>query len=220
MKKGRRLFTPLDIVAPWLVCLGSAALCIWGAVVAPNIGARIASIAPGIFFLAFIPLWYVVRSKKTKVDFTTNHGIGCVWGKRNKPARITVEQWTDKIVQHWAMTAFPRGKKGAVLLSQEEVLSALKGTICFFVDDEKLSAFGRFVRGYTWGSNFVVGRRLDSIEQQGTTDYTYVRDLFDHEMGHIILGFNGEGWEEKKHHDIQAKVGSPFVVNDYLSKGV
>lgn len=216
MKKGLRLFTPLDIVAPWLVCLGSTGLCVWAFIAGTPgeggdpISVKVVSAIVGVIFLSVIPLWYFVRSRKTKVDFTTRHGIGCVWGKRNKPARLLVEQWTDKIIQHWSNTPYVKGR-GKVQLNLREVMSALKDTICFFVDKEKLSVWGRFVRGYTQGPNFVIGWRADSIEQQGTTDTVYVRNLFDHELGHVILGFNGEGWDEKHHHEIQAKVGTSFA---------
>jgi len=206
--------TPLDLLAPWGVCLLSAGLCLWGMLAGKPMGnesvivPQLIMAAVGLIFLAFIPLWYYVRSRLRRFHYITN-GVYVVQGQKNKPAEDMVSDWINWVLTHWV------GKEIEVAglplkLTANDVMNALQGVTLFFLDEEKLSVWGRFVRGYSWGKDVVVGWRADQIEQQGTTDWSYVERLTRHELSHPILGFNGVGWNEKLHHKIfqATKLGS------------
>jgi hypothetical protein len=54
-------FKPLDLLAPWAVCLGSAGLCTWGTVKYWGQVPGYICLAVAVAFLAGIPLWYKIR---------------------------------------------------------------------------------------------------------------------------------------------------------------
>lgn len=184
------VFTPLDLLAPWAVCLGSAALCIYAALAGKVMGgspvvAKIITFAVAAVFLAGIPLWYFVRSRVRKYDLKTRHGLYVVLGQKNKPTLASVESWTDDLFDFW------RSKNVGVSAT------TLAGLTVFCLDAEKLSIWGRFVRGYSTWSDITIGWR----------DAEYVRSLFRHELSHHILYRAGQGWDETKHHQIFAETG-------------
>jgi len=184
------IFTPLDLLAPWAVCLGSAALCIYAALAGKVMGgspvvAKIIAFAVAALFLAGIPLWYFVRSRFRKFDLKTKHGLYVVHGQKNKPPLHDVETWTDELIFFW------RSKDIGVSVP------ALAGITIFCLDVEKLSVWGRFVRGYTNGSDITIGWR----------DSEYAKSLFRHELSHCILLRGGKGWDENTHHQIFAEKG-------------
>ena len=201
MLKSQRtwVFSPFDIIAPWLTGLGAAAICIYGFFYGTPlgtdvVGAKITMAITALAFLASIPLWYFVRSRLRKYHYKTTHGIYVRKGKRNCPAQIEVEFWTREVLDHWMKAEFRSARGGTRTLTGQEVLDALDGINLFFVDKERLSVVGRWVRAYAWGKDIVVGYRPN--------DKAYVRSLTVHEESHPVLGFNGEGWSEQQHHDL------------------
>ena len=76
-------------------------------------------------------------------------------------------------------------------------MPALAGITIFCLDVEKLSVWGRFVRGYTNGSDITIGWR----------DSEYAKSLFRHELSHCILLRGGKGLDETTHHQIFAEKG-------------
>ncbi|MBV6343783.1 hypothetical protein, partial [Candidatus Magnetobacterium casense] len=78
---------------------------------------------------------------------------------------------------------------------RENQLVWLSGLMVHFLDEEKLSVMGRFVRGYSTGVGgvAVIGRR--------DNDAKYVWNLFKHEVSHVILNGFGMPLDEKVHHE-------------------
>lgn len=201
IKQRTWVFTPLDLLSPWGVCLGTAALCIWAVISGKMMGSgnplvpKIIAGAVAAVFLAAIPIWYFIRSRLRKYNFKTRQGIYVVVGRHNKPLQVTVEAWIRAVVDHWISAPF-QGIKGHRTLTRDGVTKALQGVTIFYRDEEKLSVLGRFVRGYSWGKDIVVGYKIGAP--------TYVQSLTRHELSHPILGYNGEGWNEEQHHKIFA----------------
>jgi hypothetical protein len=193
------VFSPQDIIAPWLVGLGCAGICIYGFFYGVPlgkdiVGAKVTMGVTALAFLASIPLWYFMRSRLRKYHYKTQHGIYVRKGKKNNPAQVEVEFWTREVLDHWMKAEFRSVRGGTRKLTEKELFDALEGVNLFYVDKEKLSVLGRWVRGYSWGKDIVVGFRPN--------DKNYVRSLTIHEQSHPVLGFNGEGWSEQHHHDI------------------
>lgn len=213
MKTERKwVFTWLDLVAPWGVCLGSIGLCIWAAIAGKPVDggsatpAKVVSIATACVFAAAIPLWYFVRSRFRKFDLKLG-AMYVTYGKKNRPPAGDMEAWTESVIQHWANAEWGSKKNGngdifPRSLSHSQVMKALDGVQVFLHDKEKLSVWGRFVRGFTQGKDIVIGYRDGQP--------AYVRSLWRHELSHPVLGFNGEGWDEKRHHQIfeETKLGA------------
>jgi hypothetical protein len=88
-----------------------------------------------------------------------------------------------------------------ITLKAKHVLDAIDGCRAFFLDKEKLTAAGRAVRAFAWGSMFAVGYR------SGEGGASYVQSLFKHECSHCILGWCGFSWDEEKHHKIFKEMG-------------
>lgn len=57
-------FKPLDLLAPWGICLGAGGLCVWGAIFGDieTHGRVICGITAAVFFSG-IPLWYRFKGK-------------------------------------------------------------------------------------------------------------------------------------------------------------
>jgi hypothetical protein len=214
-KRGKLVFTWLDLLAPWAICLGSAALCAYAALKGTPLGgdptaAKIIAWVVGAAFLAGIPLWYLIRGRKRTPDFTTSHGIHVVLGKKHRPTKARIEEWTESLITHWIKVHWHRGSS-KVTLSVHNVKQALDGVTVFFADKEKLSVWGRFVRGYSWGKDIVIGMKpLNFDDPVGGFEYQkgfrfdvgYTKSLYRHEASHPVLGFNGEPWDEKRHHAV------------------
>jgi len=207
IKQRTWVFSPLDLLAPWGVGLGAVALCIWAIVSGkpmedgnPLVPKIIAGVV-GALFLASIPLWYFIRSRLRRYHFKTRDGIYVRVGERNKPLQAAVELWTNEVAKHWQISSFA-SSRGQRRLTKEEITSALRGITIFYRDEEKLSVLGRFVRGYSWGKDIVVGYKVGAPK--------YVQSLTRHELSHPILGYNGEGWNEEQHHKIfeETKLGA------------
>jgi hypothetical protein len=56
-------FKPLDLLAPWGICLGSAGLCIAGTVKYWGQVPGYICMAVAAAFVAGIPLWYRIRNR-------------------------------------------------------------------------------------------------------------------------------------------------------------
>lgn len=196
------VFTPLDLVAPWGVCLTAVVLCIWAIVSGKPMGTenllvpKIIAGVVGVLFLAAIPLWYLLRSKLRRYHYKTAYGVYVLVGKVNRPLLATVEMWIKEVINHWSTVSF-NDWQGKRRFTYAEVCEALQGITVFYRDEEKLSVLGRFVRGYSWGKDVVVGYK------KGAPDY--VHSLTKHELSHPILGYNGDGWNEAEHHKIFAE---------------
>jgi len=199
------VFSYLDLIAPWGVALAAAALCAYAAIhgVADGnpIAAKVVSIATGIVFLAMVPLWYFIRSKLRKYDYKTRHGLYVVLGKTNTPDQSMVEMWTAEVIAHWVGNTWTNSRGIQTLMSGAKVDSAVQGLTVFFRDEEKLSIWGRFVRGYSTDLDLTVGWNKNP---------DYVHGLFRHELSHPILNAAGEPWNEDWHHQVfqQTKLGA------------
>lgn len=200
------VFTWLDLLAPWAICLGSAALCAWAAFKGTPMGTenilipRIISILVGVLFLSGIPLWYLVRSKVRKATYFTKDGVAVVLGKYNRPAKEDVESWSDSVSEHWQKAEWSHGDppiKGPVKKTQVDL--AFQQLTCFCFDKEKLSIWGRIVRGWSLGKDIGIGY------QQGKPEYT--QSLYRHEASHSILDQTSLPWDGEVHHNLFKETG-------------
>lgn len=193
------VFTPFDIVAPWLICLASAGLCTWGAVVAHGPG-RWVSTATGLVFLLGILAFYLVRGRKRMPDFEVC-GLGIVWGARNKPSKELVALWVRDLTTFWLgkSITLSHAELSARTITQSIVDKALTGMTVICYDADHFSFWGRQVCGYTFGRDVAIGFKGE--------DMNYTASLFRHEVSHQILDAAGVLWDEARHHRIFQDVG-------------
>lgn len=178
------MFTWLDLIAPIGVCLGSAALCLWAAIKGKAKDRKVAvaiSIATGVLFLAGIPAWYIVRGQMLKPDYTTSYGLDVVQGKLNKCEEPWVNEHTKWLIDFWSKHYDPA-----------KVNESVKGKLLVCLDEEKLTVWGRFVRGYSQGKFSVIG---------WNGKLTYSESLLKHELSHqIVMPF--VPYSEEGHHQL------------------
>lgn len=191
-------FTPLDLLAPIGICLGAAALCFVGGILPKEapLAARIISIATGVLFLCGIPLWYFVRGKMLKPDFSTKHGLRIKLGKEvNRPTVEAIEKWTDDAVAFWA-NRVDRNNRGLKQQSKEEIYNNINGVLVVFVDRAKLTKMQYVMAGYTDGySEIFIGYKSKPADR--------TEKLFRHELSHVILCKMGLGaWDGGDEHHI------------------
>lgn len=208
MTKSSFVFKPLDLIAPWAICCGSAGLCIWA--IASGEGELVGKIIAGVVGLVFllgIPAWYLVRGRARKPDFVTMHGVNVVLGQKHKPSKGEIEAWTGEVINHWCKASWHRGGS-RVSLAALQVKKAVDGVTVFFLDKEKIGVMGRWVRGYSMGKDIVIGMKavtFDSKEMYKDDlffDIGYSKRLYRHELSHPILLYNGEPWDEARHHAV------------------
>ncbi len=198
------VFSWLDLIFPWGICLLAAALCLWAVIAGKPIDGKstapkIVAGAVGAVFLLSIPLWYFVRSRFRRYSFKTKHGVYAVLGLKNRPTQGMVEKWSDDLILHWSDKEFTASGK-TYRLTAAQVAKALEEVTIFYLDEHEISSWGRMVRGYCLGKDIVIGYK--SQIEQGIPDWKYVESLTRHEMSHTILDGNGVEWNEKIHHEI------------------
>lgn len=170
-----------DLIAPWGICLGAAALCLWAVIAAENWKGKLVSAITGVFFLGAIGAFYWVRSDKTEYTYKTEYGIGVVAGEKNTCEQADVEADIQWVIDFWSKH-----------YDADKVKDSLKHKRLFCIDEEEFSVYGRWVRGVTTGNSAVVG-------WNGKAAYT--SSLIRHELSHLILAGAGVAWNEKLHHD-------------------
>ena len=198
MAKGRLIFTKMDLIAPWGICILAACLCALGILKAPELPAKIISGIVGGFFLSCIPIWYICRRWLRTVSYTTRHGVNVVWGSSNKPEKLMIETLTEDLITFWSSKTFYIGGK-ACTIPELKAREAMLDMWAFFLDQEKLSLIGRWARGYATGKDIVCG-------WNGSLSYT--QSLFRHEGAHVMLNFGGYAvLSEKEQHDLFKTIG-------------
>lgn len=200
------VFTWLDLIAPWGVCLGSATLCAWAAISGQPMGMenplvpKIISWVVAAMFLAGIPLWYLVRSRVRKADYFTDDGVAMVLGKLNRPAKEDVEAWSKRVREHWLEKKWSYGEPpvtGPVKTGQIDL--AFRTLTCFCFDKDKLTIWNRLVRGWCTGKDIGIGY------QAGKPEYT--ESLYVHESSHSVLDQTSLPWNETVHHQLFKDTG-------------
>ena len=137
--------------------------------------------------MAIVVAFVAMRLMARKPDYILSAPhVKVVLGDFNRPARDQVTNWIQRVIVHWANQRRPKGP-----LPQGSVIDALNGTTIFYLDNEKLTSWGRAVRGYTQGKDVVVGNTIGHIES-----------LTVHELSHVVLDHLGIPWNEKSHHDL------------------
>lgn len=186
------LFSWFDLVFPIGTALLAAVLGVWAAMKATDLPGKLVSIATAIVFCVPIPVLYTMRSNANAHDYVLpNYEIYVVQGEKNKCAPEDVKKWTEWVVSWWS----DKYKTGDVLLS-------LKGKRLICVDEEKITAFQRFMRGFSWGRQIVIG-------YNGKPEYT--ESLFKHEAGHFVLyGAGKEPKVEADQHKKMKEIGYPY----------
>lgn len=201
MAKGSFVFKPLDLIAPWAICCGSAGLCFYTALRGDaELVGKIIAVVVGLVFVAGIPIWYLVRGRARKADYVTMDGVNVVLGKKHKLPKGEVETWTAAVIAHWCTVEWGRGGS-TVSLSKPQVLQAVLGVTAFFLDKEKIGVMGRWVRGYAQGKDIVIGMKPDA-SLGFEFDFSYSHKLYRHELSHPVLLYNGEPWDEARHHAV------------------
>ena len=184
------IFTWLDLIIPWAVSLGTAAICGYGVYGGDTVAGKIISGLTGLAFLAFIPLWYWMRSKCFKADYVLENGLRVMLGKRNRPPIEAVRYWALFVENFWEK------RKGERVKDMWKIGST--GKRCIFLDSEAITIWGRLVRGYSTSTDIVVGFPISAVDFESGKNY--VRDLFGHEASHHALNAAGMPWNEKLHH--------------------
>lgn len=181
------MFTWLDLVAPIGICCLAAFLCYLGFRKSKKIPPKLVCAITGGFFLAFIPLWYVVRDQKIEPDYTSGYGLEVVQGVKNKCEKKQIDEWSKWLIDLWS------GHYDVTC-----VRTSLKGKLVVCVDEEKLSVLGRAVRGYSHGRFSVVG---------WNGKISYAESLFKHEVSHQIIGSCVMPFHEEEHHKLFKEKG-------------
>ena len=189
------MFSLFDLVAPIGVTVVSVVLGIWGAIVAPEIGAKIACLALVGLTAGLTGVFYYLRWRVRFVPaYVTSHGIAVRFAEGAMRLGVNViEDEVDKLLSFWR-DKLPVGVDAAI----REELATIRLT---FAADEK---FGVTSKGkiYMW----VYGVTIDNQIYIGqTTPYSLerTRSLIRHEVSHSVLyaaGFPGE-----THHAIMAQ---------------
>lgn len=174
------MFRWLDLIIPIGTGLLSFGLCAWGALSATELPGIIISWATGAVFLASIPVWYWVRSSGLRPDCTAAYGVEIKFGKENTPNLAAINSWLHALVAFWSDH-----------YERSVIEESLRGKLVVFRDRERLTIFGRYVRGYAFSSVAVIGYK---------PSLSYRASLFRHEVSHLVLG-RTEGGDEKHHHD-------------------
>lgn len=177
------MFHPMDLVAPLGIALLAVALCTWGFIKAKNTPARIACALTAAAFCGCTAGLYVMRHLSRKADYTTMQGVRVRQGIKNKCEKSWVTSEVQWVLDWWAKQCPDKGMTAVAAAVDDRLL------VC--VDEERLSAAGRWVRGYTWGSVAVVG-------WNGNPAYT--SSLIRHELSHTAAVGCGYPLDEEKHH--------------------
>jgi hypothetical protein len=176
------MFRPFDLVAPIGFTLVALVFGIWGAIVGQDTPAKIISMLPALAGLVATAGLYFMRWHARRADFVTSQGMRVRLGRQNRPTKVQVERWLEWVIEFWSDHYPPRA-----------VADAFDGFFMVFVDKEKLSAAGRFMRGYTTATASVIG-------YNGNPAYT--ESLAKHEPSHHVLDVMGIPWNEEIHHAI------------------
>jgi len=178
------MFVWMDLI-PILITLLVLVLCIWGAVRAAATGGKVASGATGAVFVAVLVLFFVrIRCPAQTADYVTSGEMRVV-GEKLCP-KADVERWVSATIAFWTPLYLPS--------STANLPNVTRGKLLACVDQEKLTAWGRYVRGYTDGQVIVLGNKPG--------DPCYKVKLFVHELSHLCLGSIGVPWIEERHHAI------------------
>lgn len=201
MVKAPTLFKPIDLVSPLGVCLGSAALCIWGAAAAGSTSAKAVSIATGVVFLAGPVIWYLLRWSYIKHDFQTVHGLFVRLGKVNRPTKDHMERWTDELVNFWPTTELAK----VYHFTGSDVAKAIDGVWVIFSDNDRFlvqrpGGVMGFVYGYARPNEIFIRNPPTVLGKP--KDETATRLLFRHELSHVIVEKGTGIANETKHHRI------------------
>jgi hypothetical protein len=198
------VFSPLDLIAPWFVCLLTAGLCFWGMVKAltvpgNGVGAGISG-GVGLVFLLAIPAYYWVRADTRNPAFCIDT-MGVIWGKINKPSKEMVSAWLEELTTFWLQKSVrPLSDQTVrVTIIQPTIDRALSGLAVICHDTDHFSIFGRMVCGYSFGRDVAIGYKPPGMD--------YTASLFRHEVSHHILDAAGVVGDEERHHRIFKEVG-------------
>lgn len=178
------MFSWFDLIAPLGINLVALVFGIWGGIVAPEVGGKVASLLTAAAFTVVTVVIYVLRWRFWRYDYKTKHGLRVTLGEKNRPARASVEEWSQWTVDFWVGQKWPA----------EDVLAALKNARVIFVDQESYSVpnFAKLVYGAYDGRLMSIGTKAPE-------------SVFKHELSHRILDKLGVQWD--KHHDIFALRG-------------
>lgn len=177
------MFTPIDLIFPWGICVIAVGLCLWAAIkgkAKDRTAMRIATLGTAAVFVLAIPGWYIARGILNNPDYVSSYGIEVVQGKINKCKQRDIDSWSEWVVNFWSSH-----------YDTKKVQQSLKGKKLVCLDMEKIPTLTRYVRGVSHG-------RMSAIGWNGEIEYT--RSLFIHEMSHHIVD-QFIPYDEQGHHN-------------------
>lgn len=178
------MFSLMDLVAPIGISLLSAVLCIWGFVKAKEKPAKVVCVLTGLVFLGSNPALYLMRYASRKADYTTQQGVRVRQGEKNKCEKAYVTENVQWVLDWWSKHCPDKAAK---------VVASVDDRLLVCLDEEKLGAAGRWMRGYTWGNATVVG-------WNGKQEYT--TSLIRHELSHTAATGCGYPLDEEAQHKL------------------
>lgn len=178
------MFHPIDLIAPIGIGLLATFLCLWGYSKAKVAPAKVACLLCACAFLAASPALYLLRWQARKSDYTTQQGVRVRQGTKSQCLQPNVTAHVQWVIDWWQKHCPPK---------KDDVVKALDDKLLVCADEEKLSAAGRFMRGYSWGSVAVVGYNGDP---------SYTESLIKHELSHMAAPACGYPLDEEEHHEL------------------
>lgn len=179
------MFSPWDLIFPIGTSILAIVLCVLALRKAEKTVAKVITILTTLVFVAAIPVIYSWRYRAHKHDYKAVFDLRVRQGELNKCVKEDVDAWANWVVDFWSNH-----------YDRQKLIDGVKGDLVVCLDEEKISAFGMFVRGYATGSSIVVGYR------EGKPAYT--ESLFKHELSHNAIP---EPWDQATHHKIFKEKG-------------
>lgn len=164
-------FTWGDAIMFGVLLLAAAVCGIFAIFGKPLEGQIVSGLTGAMFGIVGPAVLLVIRYKASRCAYRWR-GVLVILGEKNAPPRMLVQMWIDHVfkcvTQKWGPKAIKAAADGARVI---------------FLDVEKISAFGRFFRGYAWNGDAVVGYRNPGNDPK----WPYQASLVKEEFGHVML---------------------------------
>lgn len=174
-------------------------LCLIAAVATEETIPRVVSLLTAAAFLAVVPLLYIIRKASRSVSFVTKHGVAVVLGKKHRPSKEEIEDWTKSAMQFWSELKYKdtqgRDQEGFVYKGKTfqfktgQIEERVARTTAFFKDGpiaNFYSVYNRLLHGASWGEDIWIAMEFTK-EDKTKWDKARSANIFRHELSHNIL---------------------------------